>query len=48
MLMIINFYNIYGGTQDNNTQGASSRTDNIHGIETQIGLLFWKWTSTNI
>jgi len=26
------FYNIYGGTQDNNTQGAPSRTDNIHGI----------------
>ena len=26
------FYNIYGGTQDNNTQGGVSRTDNIHGI----------------
>ena len=26
------FYNIYGGTQDNNTQGAPSRTKNIHGI----------------
>ena len=26
------FYNIYGGTQDNNTQGAPSRTDNVHGI----------------
>ena len=26
------FYNVYGGTQDNNTQGAPSRTDNIHGI----------------
>ncbi|MDB9960458.1 glycosyl hydrolase, partial [Oceanihabitans sp.] len=26
------FYHIYGGTQDNNTQGAPSRTDNIHGI----------------
>ncbi|MBE50218.1 MAG: glycosyl hydrolase [Flavobacteriales bacterium] len=26
------FYFIYGGTQDNNTQGAPSRTDNIHGI----------------
>ena len=26
------FYNIYGGTQDNNTQGGSSRTDNVHGI----------------
>ena len=26
------FYNVYGGTQDNNTQGSPSRTDNIHGI----------------
>ncbi|MGH1363721.1 MAG: VPS10 domain-containing protein [Calditrichia bacterium] len=26
------FYNIYGGTQDNNTQGGPSRTDNFHGI----------------
>ena len=26
------FYNIYGGTQDNSTQGGPSRTDNIHGI----------------
>jgi photosystem II stability/assembly factor-like uncharacterized protein len=26
------FYNIYGGTQDNNTQGGPSRTDNLHGI----------------
>lgn len=26
------FYNIYGGTQDNNTQGGPSRTDTIHGI----------------
>jgi len=26
------FYNVYGGTQDNNTQGAPSRTDNLHGI----------------
>ncbi|UCG53797.1 MAG: glycosyl hydrolase [Candidatus Latescibacterota bacterium] len=26
------FYNIYGGTQDNNTQGGPSRTDNRHGI----------------
>jgi len=27
------FYNIYGGTQDNSTQGGPSRTDNIHGIQ---------------
>jgi photosystem II stability/assembly factor-like uncharacterized protein len=26
------FYNVYGGTQDNNTQGGPSRTDNTHGI----------------
>ncbi|MEW6745995.1 MAG: glycosyl hydrolase [Planctomycetota bacterium] len=26
------FYNVYGGTQDNNTQGGPSRTTNIHGI----------------
>ncbi len=26
------FYNVYGGTQDNSTQGGPSRTDNSHGI----------------
>ncbi|GAA6151755.1 VPS10 domain-containing protein [Pseudoteredinibacter isoporae] len=26
------FYNIYGGTQDNNSQGGPSRTDSAHGI----------------
>ncbi len=26
------FYNIYGGTQDNATQGGPSRTDNVNGI----------------
>jgi photosystem II stability/assembly factor-like uncharacterized protein len=26
------FYNIYGGTQDNATQGGPSRTNNVHGI----------------
>ncbi|QNL23019.1 glycosyl hydrolase [Hyphobacterium sp. CCMP332] len=26
------FYYVYGGTQDNNTQGGPSRTTNIHGI----------------
>lgn len=26
------FYFVYGGTQDNNTQAAPSRTDNTHGI----------------
>jgi photosystem II stability/assembly factor-like uncharacterized protein len=27
------FYNIFGGTQDNNTQGGPSRTDNRNGIQ---------------
>jgi photosystem II stability/assembly factor-like uncharacterized protein len=26
------FYYVYGGTQDNNTQGGPARTDNVHGI----------------
>jgi photosystem II stability/assembly factor-like uncharacterized protein len=26
------FYNVYGGTQDNSTQGGPSRTRNVHGI----------------
>ena len=26
------FYNVYGGTQDNNSQGGPSRTDNLTGI----------------
>ena len=26
------FYNVYGGTQDNNSLGGPSRTDNVHGI----------------
>ena len=26
------FYNVYGGTQDNSTQGGPSRTDNVNGI----------------
>ncbi len=26
------FYNVYGGTQDNNTQGGPSRTRNVNGI----------------
>ena len=26
------FYNVYGGTQDNNTQGGPSRTDHMNGI----------------
>ncbi|MBT8327312.1 MAG: glycosyl hydrolase, partial [Bacteroidia bacterium] len=30
------FYNIYGGTQDNNTQGGPSRTDNKSGIDDNL------------
>jgi photosystem II stability/assembly factor-like uncharacterized protein len=26
------FYNVYGGTQDNATQGGPSRTNNVHGV----------------
>ncbi|MEM6573704.1 MAG: glycosyl hydrolase [Pseudomonadota bacterium] len=26
------YYNVYGGTQDNNTQGGPARTDNVNGI----------------
>ncbi len=26
------FYNVYGGTQDNTTEGGPSRTDTVHGI----------------
>jgi len=26
------FYNVYAGTQDNNTHGGPTRTDNVHGI----------------
>ena len=29
------FYNVYGGTQDNNTQGGPSRTDTVNGIRNQ-------------
>jgi photosystem II stability/assembly factor-like uncharacterized protein len=29
------FYNVYGGTQDNNTLGGPSRTDNAHGIRNE-------------
>ncbi len=27
------FYNVYGGTQDNSTEGGPSRTDNLQGIQ---------------
>ncbi len=31
-MMLNPFITFYGGTQDNNTQGGPSRTDNLHGI----------------
>ncbi|MFI5371301.1 MAG: WD40/YVTN/BNR-like repeat-containing protein [Candidatus Eisenbacteria bacterium] len=34
------FYNVYGGTQDNNTQGGPVRTTNVHGIRN------WDWFVT--
>ncbi|MBT8143580.1 MAG: glycosyl hydrolase, partial [Gammaproteobacteria bacterium] len=33
------FYHVYGGTQDNNTLGAPSRTTNVHGITNSDWLL---------
>lgn len=37
------FYNIYGGTQDNNTQGGPSRTDNPHGIQNSDWKVVLDW-----
>ncbi len=37
------FYNIYGGTQDNSTQGGPSRTDNIHGIQNSDWSVVLNW-----
>jgi len=37
------FYNIYGGTQDNGTQGGPSRTDNVHGIQNSDWTLVLDW-----
>ncbi len=37
------FYNIYGGTQDNNTQGGPSRTDNVHGIQNSDWKIVLNW-----
>ncbi len=37
------FYNIYGGTQDNNTQGGPSRTDNVHGIQNSDWRIVLDW-----
>ncbi len=37
------FYNIYGGTQDNGTQGGPSRTDNVNGIQNSDWKLVLNW-----
>jgi photosystem II stability/assembly factor-like uncharacterized protein len=37
------FYNIYGGTQDNSTQGGPSRTDNVHGIQNSDWRVILDW-----
>lgn len=37
------FYNIYGGTQDNATQGGPSRTDNVHGIRNADWSIILDW-----
>ena len=37
------FYNIYGGTQDNSTEGGPSRTDNVHGIQNSDWRVVLDW-----
>lgn len=37
------FYNIYGGTQDNGSQGGPSRTDNLHGIQNSDWHMVLDW-----
>ena len=37
------FYNIYGGTQDNGSQGGPSRTDNVHGIQNSDWRIILDW-----
>lgn len=37
------FYNIYGGTQDNSTEGGPSRTDNAHGIQNSDWRVILDW-----
>ena len=37
------FYNIYGGTQDNSTQGGPSRTDNLNGIQNSDWRMVLNW-----
>ncbi len=37
------FYNIYGGTQDNSTEGGPSRTDNVQGIQNSDWRVVLDW-----
>ena len=37
------FYNVYGGTQDNSTQGGPSRTDNVQGIQNSDWKIVLNW-----
>ncbi|MFT5475137.1 MAG: photosystem II stability/assembly factor-like uncharacterized protein, partial [Planctomycetota bacterium] len=37
------FYNVYGGTQDNSTEGGPSRTDNEHGIRNSDWRVVLDW-----
>ncbi|MEM6376665.1 MAG: glycosyl hydrolase [Bacteroidota bacterium] len=37
------FYNIYGGTQDNSTQGGPVRTDNVQGIQNSDWRVVLNW-----
>jgi hypothetical protein len=37
------FYNVYGGTQDNSTQGGPSRTDNVQGIQNSDWKIYLNW-----
>ncbi len=37
------FYHIYGGTQDNSTQGGPSRTDNVNGIQNSDWRVVLDW-----
>ncbi len=37
------FYNIYGGTQDNSTEGGPSRTDNVQGIQNSDWKVVLNW-----
>ena len=37
------FYNVYGGTQDNSTEGGPSRTDNVQGIQNSDWKVVLNW-----